>query len=198
MAQTEITVQIFEDIKNVIAKVESLGYAWKDTFTGKDQYFSTLQAEDLKNANYKQLLDSSIIIREFDKKSTGEHKVSLVHKKKTLDDQDRVIGEIKSSVGIDNSANAHSLLANAGLKNWMTLSQQNNFYQNGEITIIIGTVEGLEGTFVEIEEYASIASKPEEEKFEILCQFVKSLGFKIGDNFSCKKIYMLYNQNKQK
>lgn len=197
MAQTEITVQIFEDIEKVIAKVQSLGYAWKDTFTGKDIYFSTLSLSEVKNASYKDLIDSSVIIREFDKKSTGDHKTMLVHKKKTLDDDGRVVGEVKSSVEIDSSEKAHTLLSNAGLVNWMTLLQQNSFYVSGEKTIIIGTVDGLEGTFVEIEEYDSIKEKSNEEKFKILCEFVKSLGFKLGDDFSCKKIYMLYNKNKK-
>ena len=79
----------------------------------------------------------------------------------------------------------------------MTLSQQNNFYVDGERTIIIGTVQGLDGTFIEIEEYDSIKDKSEKEKFEILIDFVNSLGFKTGGEYSCKKIYMLYKQSKQ-
>lgn len=196
MAQTEITVNIFEDVKNVVKKVEELGYIWKDTFSGTDQYFTTLDAHTAKTATYKELLDSSIIIREFDQKASGNHRSLLVHKKKSLDDEGRVIGEEKSSVVIDSSANANKLFSNAGLVNWMTLSQQNSFYVSGERTIIIGTVDGLEGTFVEIEEYESIKNKPEKEKFEILCEFVKSFGFKTGSDFSCKKIYMLFNKNK--
>lgn len=197
MAQTEITVNIFEDINNVVKKVEELGYTWKDTFSGTDQYFTTLDKQSVKSATYKELLDSSMIIREFDQKASGTHKTMLVHKKKTLDEQGRVVGEEKSSVVVDSSANTHKLLSNAGLQNWMTLSQQNSFFVNGEKTIIIGTVEGLDGTFVEIEEYESIKNKSEQEKFEILCDFVKSLGFKTGDDFSCKKIYMLFNKTQQ-
>lgn len=197
MAQTEITVQIFEDIQKVIEKIENLGYVWKDTFTGKDEYFSTLEQKQAPKATYKELLDSSVIIREFDKKDSGFHQTMLVHKKKTLDDDGRVVGEVKSSVEIDSSSKAHKLLSNAGLVNWITLEQQNHFYVSGEKTIIIGTVDGLEGTFVEIEEYDSIKDKPEQEKFEILCNFVKSLGFTLGDDFSCKKVYMLYSKNKK-
>ena len=148
MAQTEITVQIFEDIKNILAKLEDMGFAWKDTFTGTDQYFTTLTPEQVKKASYKELLDSSIIIREFDKASTNTHQIMLVHKKKNLDNQGKVIGEEKTSVIISDSAAAARMLANAGLINWMTLSQQNNFYVSGEKTVIAGTVRGLEGSFI--------------------------------------------------
>ena len=196
MAQTEITVQIFEDIENIKQKLESMGYTWKDTFTGCDQYFSTLSSEQVKKASYKQLLDSSIIIREFDKASNNEHQVMLVHKKKSLDEEGRVIGEEKSSVVVDSSQKSNKLLKNAGLQNWMTLKQKNSFYCLGEKTVIVGTVEGLEGSFVEIEEYNSIKDKSEQEKFAILSEFVDSLGFKKGDDYSCKKIYMLYQKNK--
>ena len=195
MAQTEITVQIFEDIKNVVKKIESMGYSWQDTFTGVDKYFTTMSGSDMKKAGYKQLLDSSIIVREFDKKKSGSHQVSMVHKKKTIDASGRVVGEDKSSVAVASGDDTSRVLASAGLTNWMTLSQQNNFYINGEKTIIVGTVQGLPGTFVEIEEYNSIKDKPEKEKFDILTDFVNSLGFRTGGDYSCKKIYMLYEKS---
>jgi len=91
----------------------------------------------------------------------------LIHKKKTLDNQGRVIGEEKSKVEIDNGEQAHKLLTNAGLNNWMSLNQKNSFYKLGEKTIIVGKTEGLDGCFMEIEEYDSIKNKAEEEKFRI-------------------------------
>ena len=198
MAQTEITVQIFEPISKVVSKLEDLGYEWQDTFTGSDQYFSTLSKEQLETATYKELLDSSIIVRAFHKKKSDSRAVMLVHKKKTLDGNGNVVGEIKSSVIVDDAQKAFSLLDNAGLINWMTLNQQNNFYKNGEKVVIAGTVEGLEGSFVEIEEYPSISHLSEEEKFNELVNFVDSLGMKHGSDYSCKKIYMLYTQRKER
>ena len=61
--------------------------------------------------------------------------------------------------------------------------------------IIVGTVEGLDGCFMEIEEYPSIKDLPENEKFNQLKLFVKNLGFNTGNDFSCKKSLMLYNKN---
>lgn len=196
MAQTEITVQIFEDLEKIENKLKELGYTITDTFTGSDEYFSTLDSKKIKNASYKELLDSSILIRKFHKTSTDSIQAMLIHKKKTLDNQGRVIGEEKSKIEIDNGEQAHKLLTNAGLINWMSLNQKNSFYKLGEITIIVGKTEGLDGCFMEIEEYDSIKNKPEEEKFCILSDFVNSLGFKKGEDYSCKKIYILY-QNSQ-
>lgn len=198
MAQTEITVQVFENIEKIKEKLENLGYVWNEKFSGTDQYFSTFSPQKVKKSTYKELLDSSVIIREFDKQSTGLHQIMLVHKKKNIDKEGRVVGEEKTSLSIDNSETASKLLLNAGLVNWMSLSQENNFYSKGEIVVIAGTVKGLEGSFIEIEEYPSIKGFSETEKFNILCDLVNSFGFKTGTDYSCKKIYMLYEQNKQK
>lgn len=198
MAQTEITVQVFENIEKIKEKLENLGYVWNEKFSGTDQYFSTFSSQKVKKSSYKELLDSSVIIREFDKQSTGLHQIMLVHKKKNIDKEGRVVGEEKTSLFIDNSETASKLLLNAGLVNWMSLSQENNFYSKGEIVVIAGTVNGLEGSFIEIEEYPSIKGFSETEKFNILFGLVNSFGFKTGEDYSCKKIYMLYEQNKQK
>lgn len=198
MAQTEITVQVFENIEKIKEKLENLGYVWNEKLSGTDQYFSTFSSQKVKTASYKELLDSSIIIREFDKQSTGLHQTMLLHKKKNVDNEGKVIGEEKTSLSIDNSKTASKLLSNAGLVNWMSLSQENNFYSKGETVVIAGTVKGLEGSFIEIEEYPSIKGYSETEKFNILCDLVNSFGFKIGEDYSCKKIYMLYEKNNQK
>lgn len=197
MAQTEITVQIFESINKVLERLENFGYEWQDTFTGCDHYFSTLSCEQIKTATYKELLDSSIIVRTFHKRKSDTGATMLVHKKKTLDEKGNVIGEVKSSVTVEDSKKVCQLLENAGLVNWMTLNQQNNFYKLGEKVVIAGTVEGLEGSFVEIEEYPSIAHLSEDEKFNELSSFVDSLEMKHGDDYSCKKIYMLYTQSQK-
>lgn len=198
MEKTEITVQIFDDFINVANKLLKLGYTEKEVFTGEDTYFSTLKSEELKNADYKQLLNSSIIARSFLTKTKNERVSMLVFKKKLLDENQNVISEEKVSTKVDNIENAKRLLSLSGLENWVTLKQQNTFFRNGEIEIIAGTVEGLEGTFIEIEEYESISNLSPSQKFEKLKEFLESLGFRHGEDYSVKKVYMLYkNQNKK-
>ena len=197
MAQTEITVQIFKEFEVVEKKLKDLGFEWVDTFTGCDRYYTTLRENELNNAEYKPLLDSSIVIRSFHKKKSNVLATMLVHKKKTLDVNGNVIGEEKSSVNVEDGEKTAKVLDSAGLINWMTLNQQNSFYKKGEITVIAGTVKGLEGTFIEIEEYPSISHLEESEKFKILSAFIDSLEMKKGNDYSCKKIYMLYTMNKR-
>ena len=109
-----------------------------------------------------------------------------------LDDNGNVIGETKNQVKVDNSEKVKTIFNKIGLNNWVTLKQENTFLKNGEITIIVGKVKNLDGCFIEIEEYESIKEKSHEEKFNILSSFVKSLKFNLGEDFSCKKVYMLY------
>ncbi len=195
MGQTEITVQVFEEFEKVVEKLEGMGFQWIDTFTGCDRYYTTLKEEELKDIGYKSLLDSSIVIRSFHKKKSDVSTTMLLHKKKTLDINGNVIGEEKSSVIVEDGEKTAKVLDSAGLINWMTLHQQNSFYKNGEKTVIVGTVKGLEGTFIEIEEYPSISGLEENEKFKILSDFIDSLGMKKGNDYSCKKIYMLYQKS---
>ena len=198
MAQTEITVQVFEDIENVKTKLQNLGYVWQDTFSGTDTYFSTIPQNQIANANYKQLLDTSIIIRDFHKQKNNFHSVSLVHKRKNLSPEGNVIGEQKTTLGITNPETADQLLSNAGLVRWLVLKQQNSFFSLGEKTIIVGTVEGLDGCFVEIEQFDSIANLTEQQKFDSLRDFVKTFGFCMGNDYSCKKTFMLYQKNMER
>lgn len=197
MAQTEITVQIFDDIKIVEQKLLDLGFIYTETFSGKDYYFSTCDKKQLKTLSYKNLLDSSIIVRDFSKLVAKTNQTLIVHKLKNIDDLGNVISEEKTSFDASSFNSAVKLFSNAGLFNWLKLKQKNSFYKKDEVTIIVGTVENLDGCFIEIEEYPSIKEKSESEKFEILKQFVINLGFSIGNDFSCKKAFMLFNQDKR-
>lgn len=195
MSQTEITVQIFENIEKVKQTLISLGFNYKDTFSGTDIYFSTCKINEIKNVSFKNLIDNSLIVRSFNKSSSNVQESMIVHKLKTLDANGNNISEQKTSVKIDNPSNACNLFTNAGLTKWLTLNQINSFYTKDEVTIIIGIVGGLDGCFIEIEEYPSIGNLSSSEKFNHLTNFVKSLNLKTGSDFSCKKSLMLFNKN---
>ncbi len=196
MGQTEITVQVFENITTLKQKLVSLGFTEKDEFTGADYYFTTLRENEIKNATYKELLDSSVIVRSFKTKHSSDIKSSLLFKNKVLDDGGNVISEEKVTTKVDDCNTAVKILNLAKLNNWVTLKQQNAFYVLGEKTIIVGTVEGLEGSFMEIEEYDSIKNLSPEEKIKNLVSYAESFGFKISTDTSVKKVYMLFNKNK--
>lgn len=194
MGKTEITVQIYDDINNVKKHLKDLGYKETEEFTGNDHYFSTLNKNQIGSASYKDLLSSSIIVRSFKTKGNPGLNNSMVFKNKTLDENNNVISEEKISTKIDNLENTLKILKYSNLNNWLNLSQQNAFYKLGEIVITVGTVKGLSGSFMEIEEYESIKNLSSEEKISKLLKLAKSLGFKISEDYSIKKAYMLFKQ----
>ncbi len=194
MAKTEITVQIFEDIQDVKKKLSSLGYDEFEIFTGEDSYFTTLRQDEIKVADYKKLLSSSLIIRSFQTKGHEEKNNYLVFKNKTLNDNGDVVAEEKVSTQIKDVESCKKALTLAGLNNWVNLKQQNSFFKKGEFVITVGTVEELDGSFMEIEEYPLIANLSENQKIEALKNLANTFEFKTGDDYSVKKVYMLFKK----
>ena len=101
MKETEITVQIFETLENVIKKLDNFGYKEVEVFTGQDAYFTTLSNDDVAEAGYGKLLSNSLIVRSFMKKTDGKRDSMLVFKNKTLDEKGNVISEEKVSTRVD-------------------------------------------------------------------------------------------------
>ena len=54
--------------------------------------------------------------------------------------------------------------------------------------IIVQHIDDL-GIFIEYEEDASVANLETEQKFEAMAEKLKSIGLKMGTNFSVKKAY---------
>ncbi|MGN1201454.1 MAG: hypothetical protein ACI4R8_04285 [Candidatus Caccovivens sp.] len=193
MAQTEVTVQVFEELTSIEKKLLNLGFEKTEEFDGKDDYFTSLNNSQIKNADYSQLLNSSLIVRSYSTLKNNSPTSMLLRKVKKLDKEGNVIGEQKISTLIDNPQNAKQMLSSVGLTNWVSLKQKNSFYTKGEKQIIVGSVENL-GNFIEIEEYDSISKLSEEQKFDELAKYIESFGFNIGKDYSCKKVYMLYQK----
>lgn len=193
---TEVTIQAICKIEDVIKKLEEMGYILNETLVGSDSYFSSISKDDIDNTSYEKLLNSSLIVRDFSMLKKNLHKVELLHKSKQLDENGNVISEIKSSVGVESKEKAKDVFLKMGLVNWINLNQKNHFYKKDDITIIVGEVEGLEGTFIEIEAYKAIENETPEKQFEILKELVDSFGFESTGDYSCKKNYMLYQKNK--
>ena len=192
--QTEITINIKKGISSVKNKLESLGFVEIEKYIGIDNYFTTISGE-ISSTDYKTLLDSSIIIRSFSSKSKKDKTNLMVYKNKSLDKNGVVLSEEKISTTVENLDNTLKILKLAGLNNWLSLNQQNSFYKLGEIEITVGTVKGLDGTFLEIEEYPSISMLSPEEKIEKMIEIIKKLGFDSGNDYSVKKAYMLFKKN---
>ncbi len=192
---TEICVQVFGKLEEVKKALIENGYCFLESYNNHDIYYTTYKSDELKKVTYKELLDKTIIIRNI----VGENldKRNLVYKSKTLDDSGNVIKEIKTKVEIDSVEKAKTIFDNVGLNCWCDYINENYEYKKGEIVINVQHVKEL-GTFIEIEEFNSISERTDGEKFSILIDIINSLGFPIGNDYSCKKPYMFLNKKQAK
>lgn len=187
MKETEITVQLFEDEQTIDKKLRGKGYFVSREFKLFDWYFT--KYDDVKNMAYEDLINSSFLIRFIDDED-GQNS-HICYKSKEFDTNGNVIGEEKINTNINNLDNAIKIFKNAKLNNWCELKNYSTVYKNDEgLELAMQKIEGL-GIFCEIEEDTSISHLNAKEKFDILCSRVRDLGLSIGDDFSCKKPYLM-------
>lgn len=187
---TEICVQINGDFEEIKKSVLDKGFEFSEAYDNYDTYFTTIQKDQIKRVSYKQLLDNSLIIRNIKGKDFDIK--NIVYKKKTLDENGNVTDEIKTKLKIDDIHKAKTIFDSMGLNCWCDYINHNNEFKKGEIVLNIQYVNEL-GTFIEIEEFKSIENKTDKEKFSILMDIINSFGFAIGNDYSCKKPFMILN-----
>lgn len=187
MKETEITVQVFDDEKTINEKLMENGYEASREFKLFDWYFT--KYDDVKSMAYEDLINSSFLIRYIeDEDGKNTH---ICYKSKEFDKNGNVIGEEKIKTNIDNLDKAINIFKNAKLNNWVNVKNFSTVYTNEKgFEIALQKIDGL-GIFFEIEEDDSLSGLNSEEKFEELSKIVKSLGLNIGNDFSCKKPFML-------
>lgn len=191
MRETEITVQIFDKLLDIEKALVKNSYHKKEEYCLRDHYFTKF--EDAKIVDYKTLLASSILIRTIEQDGKCTH--CMIYKNKKLDPNGNVSSEEKIRVKIDNGQNCIKILKSAGLNNWCNLKNDSIVYADESgFEIALQVIDGL-GIFIEAEEDSSIANLPEEQKFDYLKNKIAAFGFKLGDDYSCKKPYMILHSN---
>ena len=188
MKETEITVQIFQNTEEVERKLLKKGFIKTDAYTLYDEYFSKYSFEELAKMPYGDIIGGSILLRKHIK--NGKTTQKMVYKDKVLDKYGNVLSEEKTFVEISDFENAGTILKKAGLAKWCTCINNSSVWEK-DFSFALQQIDGL-GLFVEIEEDESISNLREEEKIVILKQRAYSLGLKIGNDFSCKKPYLLF------
>ncbi len=191
MRKTEITIQVFDKLEEIEKVLTQKGYHKKEEYCLRDHYFTKF--EDAKVVDYKTLLASSILIRTIEQDEKCTH--CMIYKNKKLDQSGNVSSEEKIRVKIDDEQNCINILRSAGLNNWCNLKNDNIVYvDKSGFEIDLQVVDGL-GIFIEAEEDSSIANLPEEQKLDYLKNKIAAFGFKLGDDYSCKKPYMILHSN---
>lgn len=189
MRETEITVQVFEEVDVIREKLESLGFTLDETYTLDDYYYSKYDSETLKGFKYLDILNNSILIRQI-VDNDGEQ-VEMIFKSKTMDENDNVISEEKIKTKVASFEKARKVLELGGLNMWCNLFNFSYNYSKGETAIALQVIKDL-GVFIEFEENDTMKDMNEEEKFNHMKDILLGFGLKLGNDFSAKKVYMKF------
>jgi len=188
MRETEITVQVFDSINIIIEKLKNLDFYIIEKYEMTDYYFSKLSNEDLKNLSYSSLIKNSFLVRDIKDKNP---KILLTFKDKTLDECNNVISEEKIFTKVDNLEKTLKIFNNINLNCWCTLNQKMIVYKKDNLEFALQIIDGL-GVFIEYEEDDSMKTLSEYEKINLMKSNLLSLGLNLGEDYSCKKVYMKF------
>jgi predicted adenylyl cyclase CyaB len=190
MKETEITVEILDDVNNLIEMLKNKNFSLVDEVDMIDYYFSKIDTETLKNMQYLDIINNSFIVRQI---IGDEPSLNLMFKSKELDELGNVIAEEKVKTPVENLEKAIKIFKLAGLNNWCEIKQHMLVYKREETEFAIQIVDGL-GSFIEYEETPSMSELTEQEKIDAMLADLKSIGINFGDDYSCKKVYMKFKK----
>ncbi|MBE7075308.1 MAG: hypothetical protein E7376_04950 [Clostridiales bacterium] len=188
MKETEITVQVFNSIDEIKQMLMLKEFEILEEYNLNDFYFSKFSKQELNNFEYKDLLKNSFIVREV---LDDNPKTLLIYKNKIVDENNIVISEEKIKIKVEDLNNILNIFEKIGLNCWCTLNQNMIVYKKDNIKFTLQNVQGL-GTFIECEEDNTMAMLNEYEKINLMLNNLKSLGFEMGSDYSCKKVYMKF------
>lgn len=188
--ETEITVELLDTFKNTLTKLINQGFEIKEKVLMTDYYFSKLSLNNLQALEYAELIKNSFLVRNV--RTETEEINQIIFKKKVLDSSNNVIAEEKIKTDISDLNSTIKLFKEAGLTNYTTLTQQMTVVGKDKIVFVIQEVENL-GTFIEYEEDDSMNELTEQEKIDTMLNTIKTLSLNIGNDYSCKKVYLKFH-----
>ena len=189
MKKTEITIQVFDDLETIISKLKLKGFKQVDKFELDDYYFSSLSTN--VKQNYNELIKNSFLVRRILGKT---EKIRLIYKNKEIDERDNVISEEKLEISLNDFEKTIELFIKVGLNNWCHLKQLNLAFKNKQMEILVQIVDDV-GLFIEFEENNSMKNLTAKQKIDLMHSQIKDLGLSLGDDISCKKVYIKYLKN---
>ncbi len=185
MRESEITVQVFDCFEKIDNILKSQGFAMIENYQLNDWYFTRL--EDISNLKYDELINNSFLVREI---KTEETKIQLCYKQKEFDENNNVISEEKITSNIEDLNNTLNIFKKAKLNNYCIVKNNSFVYKKEDICFALQIIENL-GIFIEYEEDETMKDLTTEQKIVHMFNLVKNLGLNIGNDYSCKKAYML-------
>ena len=185
MAGMEITVQVFNSFDEIKTILENQGFKMVETFQLNDWYFSKI--DNIESLKYIDIINNSFLVRQI---LTDCEKIELCYKKKEVDEFGNVIAEEKIKSSVNSLQRTIDIFVASGLNNYCVVKNSSYVYKKDKICFTIQLIENL-GIFLEYEEDDSMINIDEKQKFNYMCRIVNSLNLKIGNDYSCKKMYML-------
>lgn len=190
--ETEITVEVLEDIKDAKKKIIDNGYVFAGSIDYCDKYYSRYPIEVLQKFNYAELIKNSFLVRQI---LENDNVITyIVYKDKVVDDTGNVVSENKVSCVVESMDKITEVLKMAGIECYCEVKQHMSIFNNGKTSFALQEVENL-GNFIEYEEDDDMSELTEYEKINILTNRIKSIGLNLGNDFSCKKVYMKFQKN---
>ncbi len=187
MEKTEVTFEVFEDLEEIKRKLVKNGFNLTETYTLSDYYFSKHPMSRLKRMTYRAIMKDSFLVREI---KEGKTKYILEYKAKRIDKAGNVKSEEKVEAVLS-GLDCLKVFERSGLTMWCKVVNHSYVFKGSEVEFAVQVVDGL-GNFIEIEEQEGMEGLTAEEKLSALIRLAKGLGLKIGDDFSCKKVFMLF------
>ena len=189
MAETEITVQVFNSFEEIKTILENQGFKMVENFQLNDWYFSKI--DNIENMGYIHIMTNSFLVRQI---LTDSEEIELCYMKKEMDEFGNVIAEEKIKSCVNSLQNTIDIFVASGLNNYCVVKNDSYVYKKDEICFVIQVIDNL-GIFLEYEEDDSMINMDEKQKFNYMCRIVNSLNLKIGSDYSCKKMLMLIKNN---
>ena len=186
MRATEITVQVWEDLDVILKKLNALGYTQIEQCTLNDWYFTHLPTTAA--IEYAELMANSFLVRQVIKDQAQAY---LYYKDKEIDAAGNVVSEEKTSVQLANLHDSLQIFRKAHLNCWCELQQTMYTFRRGDREFCVQAVAGL-GNFIEYEETPALQGLTAQQKIDAMAAQLKELNLKLGDDWSCKKVYLLY------
>ena len=190
MKETEITVQIFDTLKEIQQKLKEQEFEMVENYQMTDYYFSKYPLSKIKTMSYEILLKNSFLVRKI---VDDKPHFQLCYKDKTLDKQGNVILEEKLVSKISEVEKAVKIFEKANLTKWSVCFNNTFVYKKGDICFALQCITNL-GIFIEYEEDKTMEKLTIDEKIKLMKHYIQNLGLKLGKEYSCKKVFMLLHK----
>ncbi len=188
MKETEVTVQVFDTFEKTDEVLRTKGFELTDSYVIYDRYFS--KHANVTALSYADLIGGSFLVRTIDF-PVPSHR--LIYKKKEIANDGTVISEEKVKTDIGDAEEAVRIFALSGLTPYCEIKNRSFIYEHANVCLALQVVDGL-GIFIEYEEDDTMKGLGDDEKISRLTAVLKGLGLRLGNDFSCKKLYMMLHR----